>query len=67
MNKGIITTGGIIILLGFTLLVYAGPTAERVYLEPEENAEWRVNSTEDKLIPLPSDETYELFIKKTKV
>ena len=64
MNKGIITTGGIIILLGLTLLVYAGPTAERVYLEPEENAEWRVNSTEDKLIPLPSDETYELFIKR---
>ncbi len=64
MNKGIVSVGSIVILLGMTLLIKAGTTAEQIYLEPEENAEWRMNSTNDELIPLPSDETYELFIKK---
>ena len=64
MNKGIVTASGIIVLLGIALLLKAGTTAEQIYLEPEENAEWRMNSTSDELIPLPSDETYELFIKK---
>ena len=64
MNKRIIAIGTVIVILGFALILKAGPTAERVYLEPEENAEWRLNSTDNKLIELDSDETYDVFIKK---
>ena len=64
MNKRIIAIGAIIVILGIALLIKAGPTAERIYLEPEENAEWRLNSSDNKLIQLDSDETYDVFIKK---
>ena len=56
--------GSVIIILGIALIFKAGPSAERIYLEPEQNSELRLNSTNDYLISLDSSETYEIFIKK---
>ena len=61
MNKRIIAMGSVIIILGIALIFKAGPSAERIYLEPEQNSELRLNSTNDYLISLDSSETYEKF------
>jgi len=66
MNKGakvILSIGGIIILLGITSLVIAGPSAKQYYVNPLDEIQWQTNSTINETVPLSPDETYQLFAK----
>jgi hypothetical protein len=46
------------------MLIRAGPSAGTEYIDPGENSLWRVNSTADVSIPLPSEDTYQIWIKR---
>jgi hypothetical protein len=65
MNKigvGIAVGGFLILLIGVSLMLKAGVSADNIYIEPEDKAVWSGNSTENEVLPFqPEEDSSEYF------